>query len=113
MFDSSLLALNRPTATAILLHPFFWTPTRRLLFLTDSSDAYENLTRDPPHPMLLVLESGAPTVIGPGRDWAARMDPSFVASLTGYRKVGTVYGMSFRSGLHSCSILRPSLYIHL
>ena len=76
-----------PSTSTVLLHPYFWSPGRRLAFLQDASDSFEILDRDPPDPLLVALETGASKVIGPARDWIRLMDHGFVESLGKYRKV--------------------------
>ena len=76
-----------PSTTTILLHPYFWSPGRRLAFLQDASDSFEILERDPPDPLLVALETGSAKVIGPARDWIKLMDQGFVETLGKYRKV--------------------------
>lgn len=74
----------RPTADAILSHPFFWTTSKRLSFLQDASDRFEVEERDPPSPLLLELESGADKVIG--GDWYRRIDRVVANDLGKFRK---------------------------
>lgn len=74
----------RPDTTAILLHPFFWDPARRLNFLQDASDRFEIMCRDPKDANLLVLELGAINIVGP--DWQARLDKVFLENLGKFRK---------------------------
>ncbi|KAI9099768.1 kinase-like domain-containing protein [Phlyctochytrium arcticum] len=75
---------KRIDATRVLLHPYFWTPAQRLGFLTDASDRLEIEERDPPSPLLKVLERGAQKVIGP--DWYRRIDRMLSDNLGKYRK---------------------------
>ena len=75
---------QRPSAEAVLLHPFFWTAQKRLLFLCDASDRFEIMDRDPPEPTLVVLESHARQIVGD--DWAKALDRTFLDNLGKYRK---------------------------
>ena len=75
---------HRPDTTTILLHPFFWTPARRLNFLQDASDRFEIMCRDPKDANLVALENGAQSVVG--NDWRARLDKVFIENLGKYRK---------------------------
>lgn len=75
---------RRPTASEILLHPFFWTPHKRLQFLLQSSDAFDTLERDPPSLALLALEQRSADVLGLD-GWIARVDPLFAANLGKFR----------------------------
>ncbi|CED82766.1 related to ire1-protein kinase [Phaffia rhodozyma] len=77
---------NRPSVDEAFLHPYFWSPARKLSFLQDASDRFEIFVRDPPDPMLQLLENGSTKVIGSPRDWMRLMDQSFVDSLGKYRK---------------------------
>lgn len=75
---------ERPDTSECLTHPFFWTPAKRLAFLCDASDRFEIMENDPPESTLVMLEDGAPDVIG--KDWYSRMDRVFTSSLGKYRK---------------------------
>ncbi|KAG6840866.1 hypothetical protein C0991_003669 [Blastosporella zonata] len=78
------VAYERPDTTAILLHPFFWDPARRLTFLQDASDRFEIMCRDPKDPNLLVLERDAFAIVG--HDWHSRMDKMVIENLGKFRK---------------------------
>ncbi|PWN46836.1 hypothetical protein IE53DRAFT_382586 [Violaceomyces palustris] len=75
---------NRPTASEVLSHPYFWDSNRRLAFLQDASDRFEIMGKDPPTPTLEALESRAASVIG--SDWHRRCDKMFVDDLGKFRK---------------------------
>jgi serine/threonine-protein kinase/endoribonuclease IRE1 len=77
-------AADRPDTTACLMHPYFWDAGRRLNFLQDASDVFEIMTREPRDAHLVVLEAGAPEVVG--ADWVARLDRLFVDNLGKFRK---------------------------
>ncbi|KAF2166574.1 hypothetical protein M409DRAFT_54907 [Zasmidium cellare ATCC 36951] len=93
---SSMLAHqpeNRPTAQAVLNHPYFWTPEKRLAFLCDVSDHFEREPRgtyddgyagDSLH--LHMLEQRAVEVIGEPCDFLGKLDRSFVDTLGRQRK---------------------------
>ena len=68
----------------MLMHPYFWTPSQRLAFLQDASDRFEIEERDPPSPLLKVLERSAAKVVGP--DWYRRIDRMLLDNLGKYRK---------------------------
>lgn len=68
----------------MLLHPFFWTPTRRLLFVCDASDRFEIMERDPPAPALQDLESKSLEIVG--NDWYKTLDRTLIENLGKYRK---------------------------
>lgn len=85
----SMLALDprqRPDASAVLMHPFFWAPSDRLNFLCDVSDHFEFEPRDPPSDDLLCLESVARHVIGPEMDFLRSLPRDFKDSLGKQRK---------------------------
>ncbi|KAL4784185.1 hypothetical protein BJX76DRAFT_231479 [Aspergillus varians] len=85
----SMLSLDprqRPDASAVLTHPFFWNPSERLSFLCDVSDHFEFEPRDPPSDALLCLESVAPDVIGPDMDFLKLLPKDFKDSLGKQRK---------------------------
>ncbi|EXX69988.1 Ire1p [Rhizophagus irregularis DAOM 197198w] len=75
---------KRPKAEIVMLHPYFWSPSKRLGFLQDASDRFEIEERDPPSPLLQRLEQGAVDIIGP--DWYKRIDRIVVENLGKYRK---------------------------
>ncbi|KAG8809999.1 bifunctional endoribonuclease/protein kinase ire1, partial [Serendipita sp. 399] len=75
---------SRPDTDEILLHPFFWTPAKRLAFLQDASDRFEIMEREPREPGLIALENGAFEVVG--SDWHKRLDKIFIDNLGKYRK---------------------------
>ncbi|TFK75656.1 hypothetical protein BDN72DRAFT_885694 [Pluteus cervinus] len=77
-------ARQRPDTTACLLHPYFWDAARRLNFLQDVSDRFENLPRDPKDPHLVELETDAFSIVG--NDWQSRLDKTFIENLGKFRK---------------------------
>lgn len=76
--------IDSPDTSACLIHPFFWTPARRLSFLQDASDRFEIMCRDPREPDLIELEKGAFNVVG--NDWRARLDKVFLENIGKFRK---------------------------
>ncbi|KAL4887695.1 hypothetical protein BJY04DRAFT_204485 [Aspergillus karnatakaensis] len=85
----SMLSLDprqRPDASAVLTHPFFWNPSDRLSFLCDVSDHFEFEPRDPPSDALLCLESVAEDVIGPDMDFLKLLPKDFKDNLGKQRK---------------------------
>ncbi|PSN65059.1 hypothetical protein BS50DRAFT_575150 [Corynespora cassiicola Philippines] len=80
---------DRPTAQQVMNHPFFWSAEKRLNFLCDCSDHWEREPRDPPSAHLSALEDYSEDVIGGPigkRNFLARLDHAFVASLGKQRK---------------------------
>lgn len=75
---------NRPSAESVLLHPFFWTSQKRLLFLCDASDRFEIMERDPPASTLVLLETKSRDIVGD--DWQKSIDRSLLENLGKYRK---------------------------
>ncbi|SCV71698.1 BQ2448_3286 [Microbotryum intermedium] len=75
---------ERPTAEAVLLHPFFWNAQKRLLFICDASDRFEIMERDPPTSTLVMLESRAIEIVGD--DWQKAIDRNLLDNLGKYRK---------------------------
>ena len=67
-----------------MIHPFFWSPEKRLNFLVDVSDQFEFEPRDPPSSNLQTLESDAQEILG--ADFLKRLDKSFVDTLGKQRK---------------------------
>ncbi|KAJ6179749.1 hypothetical protein N7519_010210 [Penicillium mononematosum] len=85
----SMLSLDprqRPDASAVLMHPFFWPPSDRLTFLCDVSDHFEFEPRDPPSDALLCLESVARRVMGPEMDFLRSLPRDFKDNLGKQRK---------------------------
>ncbi|ORZ35034.1 kinase-like domain-containing protein [Catenaria anguillulae PL171] len=74
----------RPTTGQLLVHPFFWSPARRLNFLADVSDRFEVETKDPPSELVQILEHGAEHVVEGG--WTDRIDRSLANNLGKFRK---------------------------
>ncbi|GAA5897662.1 bifunctional endoribonuclease/protein kinase IRE1 [Sporobolomyces salmoneus] len=75
---------ERPTAEAVLLHPFFWNAQKRLLFICDASDRFEIMERDPPTPTLITLERKSSEILGD--DWTKALDRTLLDNLGKYRK---------------------------
>ncbi|CAG8528964.1 14687_t:CDS:2, partial [Racocetra persica] len=75
---------KRPKSGTVMIHPYFWSPSKRLSFLQDASDRFEIEERDPPSPLLQRLEQGVGKVIG--SDWHKRIDKVFIENLGKYRK---------------------------
>ncbi|ORX39751.1 hypothetical protein BD324DRAFT_614856 [Kockovaella imperatae] len=80
----SLDPSQRPDTSSCLIHPFFWTPAKRLAFLCDASDRFEIMELEPPEPTLVLLEDDAASVVG--KDWYSRLDKVFTNNLGKYRK---------------------------
>ncbi|KAI9814766.1 MAG: bifunctional endoribonuclease/protein kinase ire1 [Pycnora praestabilis] len=81
LFHNPLL---RPDATKVMIHPFFWSPEKRLNFLCDVSDHFEWEIRDPPSTHLQLLEDTASEVIG--TDFLKHLGRDFVDTLGKQRK---------------------------
>lgn len=87
---------HRPTAQAVLNHPYFWPPEKRLAFLCDVSDHFEREPRGTfednyagDSPCLRALESRAEEVIGAPfsrADFLSKLDRHFVDTLGKQRK---------------------------
>ena len=65
---------QRPDIETCLLHPFFWDPAKRLMFLGDASDRFEVMCKDPMEMVLIRLERDAKTIVG--TDWHWTLDQS-------------------------------------
>jgi len=97
---------KRPSAKSIMSHPYFWSPTQRLNFLQEASDRFEIEPRDPPSPLLQLLETNAKIVVS--GDWYKVIDKALRDNLGKYRKYN---GESVRDLLRS---LRNKVkYIHV
>jgi len=79
----------RPSANAVLNHPFFWPDAKRLAFFMEVSDRIEK--QDPTTPLLRRLEFEKAAVLGT-TDWRTKLDPLLQTDLRKYRtyKVDTV-----------------------
>jgi len=75
---------KRPSAKGIMSHPYFWSPTQRLNFLQEASDRFEIEQRDPPSPLLVLLETNASLVVS--GDWYKVIDKALRDNLGKYRK---------------------------
>ncbi|CAG8580868.1 18120_t:CDS:2, partial [Acaulospora morrowiae] len=75
---------KRPRAETVMIHPYFWSPSKRLGFLQDASDRFEIEERNPPSPLLQRLEQNAIQIIG--TDWYKQIDKVLVENLGRYRK---------------------------
>ncbi|BFZ57838.1 bifunctional endoribonuclease/protein kinase ire1 [Savitreella phatthalungensis] len=78
---------SRPDAAEILRHPLFWSADRRLSFLLDMSDRLDVEERDPPSPLLLLVEGPAREIVH--GNWVARLDRHLVDNLGKYRSYKT------------------------
>jgi serine/threonine protein kinase len=86
-FDLVRLAIQfepeqRPPASALLGHPFFWNDARKLQFLIDVSDAL--FERPESRHLRYEIERGCESnVLGPKGNWSLRIDTSVLLSLRG------------------------------
>lgn len=83
--------LLRPDATKVMIHPFFWSPEKRLHFLLDVSDRFEvekDKEKDPNYksPWIPHLEHGASKIIK--KDWLKQLDRGFLEELLGNKRRG-------------------------
>ena len=76
---------DRPDATTVLHHPFFWSAEDRLDFLCHVSDGFEFEPRDPPSAALLYLEERAGEVFD-HNDFLRRLPREFLLTLGKQRK---------------------------
>lgn len=76
---------SRPSSSAVLKHPFFWSKSKKLEFLLKVSDRFEAERRDPPSPLLLEFDKISTTVI-PNHHWGSKFDGLFIDNLGRYRK---------------------------
>ncbi|CAD6900588.1 unnamed protein product [Tilletia controversa] len=75
---------ERPSASDVLSHPYFWDAGKRLNFLQEASDRFEIMERDPPAAPLVALEAQSVTVLG--GEWYKKVDRAFVDDLGKFRK---------------------------
>lgn len=90
---------DRPEASLVLIHPFFWSPQKKLNFLLHISDRFEAAIKEAAlkeaakdnankenrfNELLVLFEKQAPKVVG--TDWHLALDKPFVDNLNGYRK---------------------------
>ena len=74
---------QRPAIETCLVHPFFWSPTKRLNFLQEVSDRLERLCKDK-DAVLIRLERDAKRVFQ--HDWRQSLYSKFVEDLRKTRK---------------------------
>jgi hypothetical protein len=72
----------RPSSIQVCSHPFFWSCSKRLDFLTDLSDRLEHEPAD--SALVLAIERYASSVIG--RSWDKRLDAFLMEDMNKYRK---------------------------
>ena len=65
---------QRPDIETCLLHPFFWDPAKRSMFLMDASDRFEVMCKDPMEKVLIRLERDAKIIVG--ANWHHTLDQS-------------------------------------
>ena len=75
----------RPDTTSCLVHPFFWNAEKRLAFLQEASDRFENMRRNPPEEELKALEANRDDVIGCD-GWRKQLDKPLLKDLEEFRK---------------------------
>lgn len=75
---------RRPTAAQVMVHPYFWSAEKQLNFLLEVSDRFEKEDREPPSPLLCLLESRGREVLH--GDWHKQVDKLFLENLGKYRK---------------------------
>ena len=63
---------KRPDIETCLLHPFFWDSTKRLAFLENASNRFENLRKDPMDNVLIRLERDTKIILR--TDWHQTLD---------------------------------------
>lgn len=76
---------ERPTAAAVLKHPFFWSVSKKLMFLLKFSDRFEVENKEPSNLLLVKLNDVSSTVIK-NRNWSSKFDQKFMDNLGKYRK---------------------------
>lgn len=82
LLDSA--ADQRPRATEVLQHPFFWSSEKRLSFLREASDRVELENREQQSDLLQALESVASLAIG--GTWDSKLDSGFLENIGRYRR---------------------------
>ncbi|EEB09250.1 IRE protein kinase Ire1 [Schizosaccharomyces japonicus yFS275] len=75
---------KRPSIEQVLIHPFFWSVSKKLDFLIDVSDRYECEPREPPSALLQRLELHTEDIIK--GDWTKELHESLLENLGKYRK---------------------------
>ncbi|KAH6592616.1 hypothetical protein BASA50_002060 [Batrachochytrium salamandrivorans] len=75
---------KRLDSSATLHHPYFWTPSQRLLFIQDVSDRFEIESKDPPSALVKHLERGAVKVTA--GDWTRRFSREVMEEIRRHRK---------------------------
>uniref|UniRef100_A0A060T7Y2 non-specific serine/threonine protein kinase n=1 Tax=Blastobotrys adeninivorans TaxID=409370 RepID=A0A060T7Y2_BLAAD len=75
---------KRPEASEVILHPYFWTPQKKLDFLLKVSDWVESEGRERFPEYIDEIEAHAPEVVG--EDWHDALDKLLCENLLQYRK---------------------------
>jgi len=74
----------RPSASEVLLHPFFWDEHKKLQFLRDCSDRLEQEPNN--SPIVKNFDNRKKLVLGKHWSWKKRLSPELVNDLNRYRK---------------------------
>ncbi|KAI4314664.1 hypothetical protein L6164_027552 [Bauhinia variegata] len=75
---------QRPKASEVLQHPFFWSSEMRLSFLRDASDRVELEDRETASDILKALENIAPVALG--TKWDEKLETAFINNIGHYRR---------------------------
>jgi serine/threonine-protein kinase/endoribonuclease IRE1 len=67
---------DRPNATKVLEHPYFWDEKRRTDFILEFSDRLNQEPRDPPTEIVQRVESASGEICG--KDWTRLIDDAFM-----------------------------------
>ena len=94
------------------MHPYFWSPERRLLFLIDSSDRFEkekDMEKDPKYksPFIPILERDGKNIVR--GDWLKRLDRSFHEEVIGNKR----RGYDGEKVLDLLRVIRNKVYIYM
>lgn len=75
---------QRPRATEVLVHPFFWSSETRLSFLREASDRVELENREQQSDLLQALESVGSRAIG--GTWDGKLESGLLENIGRYRR---------------------------
>lgn len=82
----SHLPNQRPSVQAVMAHPLWWSPSRRLSFLIDVSDRVEGEDRAEDDTLYAALEALSTEVVGSQGSWASALDSGLLTNLGKYRR---------------------------
>jgi len=78
---------QRPDILSVLRHPFWWSASKCLRFLSETSDHVEALPST--HPLVVALHDGQSSAFGSVNDWSEVIDQGLIHDSGRYRRYNT------------------------